>query len=41
VLEGIVGRVMGTEVGIEIAENSDPNGFGHRGHSKLAIRAWH
>ncbi len=37
-LERIVGRVMGTEFGIEIAENSDPDGFGHKRHSKLAAR---
>jgi hypothetical protein len=34
VLERIVGRVMGTEFGIEIAENPDPDGFGHKRHSK-------
>jgi hypothetical protein len=34
VLERIVGRVMGTEFRIEITENSDPDGFGHEGHSK-------
>jgi len=40
VLERIVGRVMGTEIGIEVAENPDPDGFAHKGHSKLAARAW-
>jgi hypothetical protein len=29
VLERFVGGVMGTKVGIEITENSDPDGFGH------------
>ena len=29
VLQRIVRRVMGTEFGIEIAEDPDPNGFGH------------
>jgi hypothetical protein len=38
VLERIVGRVMGPEFGIEIAENSDPDGFSHKVHSKLAVR---
>jgi len=28
-LERFVGRVMGPVVGIEVAENSDPDGFGH------------
>jgi hypothetical protein len=31
--------MMGTEFGIEIAENSDPDGFTHKGHSKLAVRS--
>ncbi len=39
-LERIVGRVMGAEFGIEVAENSDPYGFTHRRHSKLRVRAW-
>jgi len=30
--------VMGAEFGIEVAENSDPEGFDHMGHSKLAVR---
>src|SRR6202165_2260632 len=38
VLKRIVGRVMGAELGIEVAENPDPDGFAHRGHSKLAVR---
>jgi hypothetical protein len=29
VLDGIVGRVMGTEFGIEVAENPDPQEIGH------------
>jgi hypothetical protein len=29
VLEGFVGGVMRPVVGIEVAENSDPDGFGH------------
>jgi hypothetical protein len=33
--------VMGAELGIEVAENPDPDGFAHRGHSKLAVRSWH
>jgi hypothetical protein len=33
--------VMGTEFGIEIAENPDPDGFGHREHSKLTVHTWH
>src|ERR1700693_5712672 len=37
VLKRIVGRVMGAELGIEVAENPDPDGFAHREHSKLAV----
>ena len=29
-LERVVGRVMGTEFGIEVADNPDPDGFGHK-----------
>jgi hypothetical protein len=32
--------VMGTEFGIEIAENPDPDRVSHKGHSKLAVRTW-
>jgi len=32
--------VMGTEFGIEVAENTDPEGFAHKGHSKLAVHPW-
>jgi hypothetical protein len=28
-LDRIVGRVVGTEFGVEIAENPDPDGFAH------------
>ena len=38
VLERIVGRVMRTEFGIEIAENPDPDGFCHNRYSKLALQ---
>jgi hypothetical protein len=37
-LERIVGRVMGTEFGVEVAENPDPYGFSHDRHSKLVVR---
>jgi len=33
--------MMGAEFGVEIAKNSDPYGFGHRRHSKLAMCNWH
>ena len=37
VLKSVVGRVVGTEFGIEVTENADPNGVAHKGHSKLAV----
>jgi hypothetical protein len=32
--------VMGAEFRIEIAEDPDPEGFGHKRYSKLAARNW-
>jgi hypothetical protein len=40
-LERVVGRMMGAEFGVEITDNSDPDGFGHKGHSKLVVGSWH
>ena len=40
-LQRIVCGMMGAEFGVEIAENPDPYGFGHRRHSKLAMCNWH
>jgi len=39
-LEGVVGRVMRTEFRVEIAENPDPDGVGHKEYSKLTIPGW-
>jgi hypothetical protein len=31
---------VGTEFGIEVAENPDPDRFAHESHSKLMVRAF-
>ena len=40
VLQRIVGGVMGAEFGIEVAENTDAEGFAHKRYSKLAVHTW-